>query len=112
MLSQRDDSFVPPSAGSRVRIRESHRAPYAGHFGIVAALTTATVRVRFWCASKMVFNFAIRLLRLSRHKNTRTVETIHWENYEDSFPITIFIDPCFRNAAVSLRPRAKSEAAG
>jgi hypothetical protein len=38
MLSQSDDSFVPLSAGSRVRIRESHRAPYAGHFGIVAGV--------------------------------------------------------------------------
>src|SRR5215813_8335934 len=73
------------------------------------ALITATVRVRFWCASKMVFNFAIRLLRLSRRKNAKP---FIGENYEDSFPITIFVDSCFRNAAVSLRPRSKSEAAG
>jgi len=35
---QRDNDLVLKSKGSRVRIRASHRAPYAGQYGIIESV--------------------------------------------------------------------------
>lgn len=38
MISQRDHSLLPLSAGSHVRVRQSHRSPYAGRCGTINSI--------------------------------------------------------------------------
>jgi len=78
MLSQRDDSFVPPSAGSRVRIRESHRAPYAGYFGIVAGVDYSDSKGPFLVRFEDGIQFRYKAAEIESAQEHRTGETIHW----------------------------------
>jgi hypothetical protein len=77
MLSQRHDSFVPPT-GSRVRIRESHRAPYAGHFGIVAGVDYSDSKGPFLVRFEDGIQFRYKAAEIESAQEHRTVETIHW----------------------------------
>jgi len=78
MLSQRDDSFVPPSAGSRVRIRESRRAPYAGHFGVVASVDLSDSKGPFLVRFQDGTQFRYKQAEIESAQEHRKVETIQW----------------------------------
>jgi hypothetical protein len=78
MLSQRDDSFVSLSAGSRVRIRESHRAPNAGHFGIVAGVDHSDSKGPFLVRFEDGIQFRYKAAEIESAQEHRTGETIHW----------------------------------
>ena len=38
MFSSREDSSAPLRTGNRVRIRESHRSPYSGRYGVISSV--------------------------------------------------------------------------
>ena len=78
MLSQPDDSFVPPSAGSRVRIRESRRAPYAGRFGVVAGVDYNDSKGPFLVRFEDGTQFRYKAVEIEPAQEHRKVETIHW----------------------------------
>jgi len=78
MLSQRADSFVPPSGGSRVRIRESRRAPYAGRFGIVAGVDYSDSKGPFLVRFEDGTQFRYKAGEIEQAQDQRIVETIHW----------------------------------
>jgi len=78
MLSQGADSFVPPSAGSRVRIRQSRRAPYAGRLGIVAGIDYSDNKGPFLVRFEDGTQFRYRAGEIEAEKEHRIAETIHW----------------------------------
>ena len=77
MLSQRDDSFLPPSAGSQVRIRESRRAPYAGCFGVVAGVDYSDSKGPFLVRFEDGTQFRYKAAEIESAQEHRTLETIH-----------------------------------
>jgi len=78
MLSHRDDSFVPPSTGSRVRIRESRRAPYSGCFGILAEVDYGDSKGPFLVRFADGTQFRYKGTEIESAQEHRTVEAIHW----------------------------------
>jgi len=77
MLWHRVDSFGSPSNGSRVRIRESRRAPYAGCFGIVADVDYGDSKGPFLVRFEDGTQFRYKAAEIESAQEHRTVEAIH-----------------------------------
>ena len=77
MLSHRDDSFVPPSTGGRVRIRESRRAPYSGCSGILADVDYGDSKGPFLVRFEDGTQFRYKAAEIESAQEHRTVEAIH-----------------------------------
>ena len=77
MLWHRVDSFGPPSTGSRVRIRESLRAPYAGCFGIVTDVDYGDSKGPFLVRFDDGTQFRYKAAEIESAQEHGTVEAIH-----------------------------------